>query len=188
MANLFLALILISIVILIAGASAEVRLTYAGALGIRIDFLFFSLVFNNKKGKGRRKKRDFFERLRVGIKRTRASVSALEFALKNSSITVHSINIPLKEREPSELVTVRGNLSSLVLVIFTYLSLKAERISLEDEDLFSNSDYRRLIEPTLDLTLKTTVYIILSALIIYFLKINSKAERSVKSNVGNENE
>ena len=133
-------MILISIVILIAGASAEVRLTYTDAFRVSFDFLFFSLVLYNEKKKKRKKKQDIFERLRVGIKRTRASVSALEFALKNSSITVHSINIPLKEREPSELVTARGNISSLVLVIFTYLSLKAERISLEDEDLFSNSD------------------------------------------------
>ena len=188
MANLFLALILISIFILIAGASAEVRITYADALEITLDFLLFSLVFYNGKRKKRKKSKDIFERVKIDIKRTRASISALEFILRNSNVTVHSVNIPLKEREPSEIVTLRGNISSLVLVIFTYLSLKSEKISLEDDNFFSDSDYRGLLEPTLDLTLKTTVYIILSAVIIYFLKINSKAERSVKNNVGNENE
>ena len=187
MANLFLALILISILILIIAASVEVRITYADSLRVSFDFLFFSLVFYDDKKKRRKKNRDIFERLKIGVKRTRASISALEFILKNSSVTVHSVNIPLREREPSELVTARGNISSLILVIFAYLSLKAERISLEDDNFFSNSDYQSLL-PTLDLTMKTTVYIILSAVIIYFLKINSKTERSVKNNVGNENE
>ncbi len=188
MANLFLALILISIVILLAGASADLRITYTDSLNIRIDFLFFSLLFYNGKRKKQGRKRDLFERLKISIKKTRASLSALEFILKNSRVTVHSLNIPVKDGEPSELVTRRANISSLILVIFTYLSLKAEKMTVEEDNVFSISDLPKAEEPTLDFALKTTVYIILSALIIYLLKINSKAERSKKKNVRNENE
>ena len=187
MANLFVALILISIAILIAAASADVRFTYTDSPVISVDFLFFTLEFHGSRDKGARKERKsgIFQRIRDGIRKTRARGAALDFLLRNSKLTVHSVNIPIKESEPSELVTKSGNLSALILVIFTYLSLKVEKMTLEDNTFLLVSDDTTKIEPTIDFTLKTTVYIILTALIIYLLKIN---ERSQKKNVGNENE
>ena len=187
MANLFLTLILISIAILIAAASADVRFTYTDSPEINIDFLFFTLAFYGSREKNVRKERKsgIFQRIKDGIRKTRARGAALNFLLRNSSVTVHSINIPIKENEPSELVTKSGNLSALILVIFTYLSLKLEKMTLEDDNFLLISDFPQKEEPTLDFTLRTTVCVILSALIIYLFKIN---ERSQKKNVGNENE
>ena len=189
MANLFVALILISIAILIAAASADLRFTYTDSPAISVDFLFFTLEFHGSRDKTARKgkKSGIFQRIRDGIRKTRARGAALDL-LRNSRLAVHSINLPIKESEPSELVTKSGNLSALILVIFTYLSLKVEKMTLEDDNFLLVSDGTPKEEPTIDFTLKTTVYIILTALIIYLLKINSKAERSQKKNVRNENE
>lgn len=189
MANLFLALILISIAILIAGASADVRFVYTDSPRVSIDFLFFTLLFYTDRERTRthgvKRKAGFFERIKSGIRKTKARGAALDFLLRNSRVTVHSINIPIKEKEPSELVIKSANLSSLILIIFTYLSLKAEKMALEDDDFLLTSYSMPKDEPTLDFTLRTTVYIILSALVIYLLKIR---ERSVKKNVRNQNE
>jgi len=187
MANLFVALILISIAILIAAASAEVRFTYTDSPAIRVDFLFFTLEFHGSRDKTTRKERKsgIFQRIKNGIRKTRARGAALDFLLKNSRLTVHSVNIPIKESEPSELVTRSGNLSALILVILTYISLRLEKMTLEDDIFLLISDGTPKEVPTLDFTLKTTVFIILTALIIYHLKIN---ERPEKRNVGNENE
>ena len=188
MANLFLALILISIIILVAGTSADVRFTYTDTLKITVDFLFFSLILYTDRRRNKGTKNDIFKRIKESVKKTKARRSALDFLLKNSNLTVHSINISLLEKEPAALVNTRANISSLILIIFTYLSLKVQKFSLEKDDFFLISDNIQIKEPTLDFTLKTTVYILLSAIVIYLTKIKSKAERSVKNNVRNKNE
>ena len=171
MANLFLALILITVIILIVGATADVRFTYTDSLAVTIDFLFFTLILrSNKKGTNGNGKSTFIEKAKKNLRKTKAKKAALASLLKNSALTVHDINIPIKNKEPSQIATDSANISSLILIIFTYLSMKAHKISIQDESFLLLSDSRDKNIPTLDFTVRTTVYSILCSSLIYFVK------------------
>ena len=173
MANLLVALILITVIILFIGATADVRFTYTDSLTVNIDFLFFTLILSNRKDKTRRsgeEKSPFFQKIKESLQKTKAKRDALAFLLKNSAITVHDINIPLKNKEPSKTSTDSANISALILLIFTYLSLKVQSLTLQDESFFLLSESKDEKIPTLDFTVRTTVYGILYSSLIYFMK------------------
>lgn len=188
MLNLFLVFLLFSITILIVASTVYLKFTYTDTLSVKIDFLLFTLLLYQKDGEPKKSKAKSYSGFKQGIKKSTARRRTLYYLLKNSSLTVHSINIPQKNADPSTAVMLGANVSSVILILFTYLSLKTQSISLEDNYFLTPYD-ERFKEPILDFTLKTSLLVFIFASILYNLELYKlkRNERLENNSVRNKN-
>ncbi len=190
MANLILPVILLSIFVLIAFISVDVRFTYHGELIIRIDLLLITVILypaRNKKAK-RKKNIGFLERLNNGFIKANATKAALDFLLKKSTLTVNSINIPLETDDPARFAIYSQHGTTLILMLMSYLSLKSEAFSSEDDVFFTSSVNSVSSLPAFDVTLKTSLYVLFSTFTVYKLKSKKRKRRQDNRFVRNKNE
>ena len=191
MANLFIILLLISAFLLIIAETVKVKITYQDELIINIDYLLFTLtlypnrsIVNGRKGRTK----SFVERLKIGFRRSRAARRALEFLFSHSRIILHEINIPLEDRSPSRFVLTSQNILALISMLMAYLSLKSETLVSDDNVLISTE--KELIKklPTVDLTLKTRLWVTAFSIIIFGYESARKRGGRRSRNVRNKNE
>ncbi|MBE6644719.1 MAG: hypothetical protein E7612_04980 [Ruminococcaceae bacterium] len=184
MTNLLLLFLLFSASILILASTVYVRFTYTDKININIDFLLFTLSLYQGNENNKSKSKNTGYGFRPKITKSLAVKRSLAYLLKNSEIRVHSIKIPQHEIEPSRLVALEGNLSTVILIFFTYLTLKTQKITLEDTYFITTSNLP-FKEPILDFTLKTSLLVFIFSTIVYNIE-RRKKERS-KKRVRNKN-
>ena len=171
MANLLLTFIILSIFLLIIAETVYVRFTYNDEAVISIDFLLFILIlYPSRKKKAKRKKSigviSKFEQL---ITTSMAIKRSLNYLLKHSTLTVHRIEIPLSVDDPAKIAVQSQNLSSLVTVLLTYLSIKTAAITTRD-DIFISGNNTLTKKTTLDFTLKSSLHTVIFSYLIYLRK------------------
>ena len=191
MANLLIASALISALLLILAESVSVRFTYKNELKIDIDYLLFNLILyptRNRSPAKRKLKKGFVERLKSSFRRAFATRRALEFLFKHSRLTVHEINIPLSDTEPSRFILNSQNILSVISMLMAYLSLKSETLTTEDNILISTEQDRLKNLPTLELTVKTTLLTTLLSFIIFGIENRKKRGKQREKNGRNKNE
>ena len=182
MANLYLLFAIISIILLVGGASVYVRFVYTGELVVYIDFLLFTLTFSpSEKQKNKQKNRRLGKSIKRTVLRAYAIKRAFDFLLNHSDITVHEINFPINSSEPSDFAVTSGGVSAFTLLFLAYLSSKTQKTSIED-NYFTSQATKENIKPTFDLSLRTTLFIVLLSFFIYLLKTKRIKERSKQKN------
>ena len=186
MANLILAIIILSIFLLLIAETVTVRLTHNGETVIKFDFILFQFLLypSRKHTKPKKRRSGLLQSFKKKLANAGAMKKAFDFFLGHSLITVHEINLPINTSDPAKFALLSQNASTLILMLLTYLSLKTETLNSEDYSFVTNE----LNTTTLDVTLKTGLYtIIISALLFYIERKKIKRKQRQRF-VGNKNE
>lgn len=155
------AFILIMIVILVVIETVTVRFIYENELIIRIDFLLFLLILYPSRNKKRRRKRKFFAGIRKRYFVASATKRALEYLFARSSVVVHEVNIASQIDAPAKLALFSWRANYLTSIIVTLLSLKTKNVT------FSDTAFNDDKNPSLDVSLSSTLFNLLSSLVIF---------------------
>lgn len=190
MANLLFLLLLILITVLIIIESVTIRLVYTKELVIEFDFLIFTLIFfpASKKSPKRKKRTGFSKRIKRKFIKAAAFKKAIEYLLRFSELKIEEIDVQLNNNDPAEFVLRANNLSSVIFVIITYLSLKTESIITEDSLFVSRYNEGQDSKTHLDVTLKSRLFHIIPALFIFLTEIKQKKGKQVRKIVRKQNE
>lgn len=169
MANIFLAFLLFSVILLILGAEVFINFTYRGKLVTKVDILFFTVIlYKDEKEKNQKKKK----------RRAKKPHRAIRYLLKNSTLSINSLNIPLNKEAPSDYFLSRANLSFLTLISLQKLSDQTKRLTVTDNVFIGQKD---LVGFEFDLTLKTTALVLLIAYVIYRSKNKNRKDIKCQS-------
>lgn len=191
MLNLLLALILILIIVFIVIQTVTVRITYTREAIINIDFTLFSLILypSRKKEKiNAKREHSYKNKITNNFIKAAAIKKGLEYLFRRAQITVHDINIPTQSNDPAKFAVRSQNISSVILIILTYLSIKTDAIISEDNSFvyLKNSELEE--RPLIDLTVISTFFNTMLAFLITFFEIKKRKRRRVQKIVGNQNE
>lgn len=180
MANLILLAIILTIFCLIAFLAVSIRFIYDEELIIHIDLLFLSVILYPARNKKPKKKNTvgFIERLKIGFRRAEATKSAIDFLLKKSTVSVNSINVPLNTEDPSKLAVYSQHGTTLILMLMSYLSLKAEAFTSENDAFFTSDTNALSNVPAFDITIRTALHVLFSTLIIYNIKKRKRRQEN----------
>lgn len=190
MANLILAIIILAIFLLIIAETVIVRVTYTDEVIINIDFLLSQIILypSRNRRKSRRQHTTLLKKFKKRIIVAGATKRAVDFFLKNSILTVHEINIPIDTTDPAKFVLLSQNASTLILMILTYLSLKSETLTSEDNTFISNNTNTLYDIPALDVTLKTGLYTVIVSALLFYVESKKIRRKQRQRFVRNKNE
>lgn len=190
MANLLFLLLLILITVLIIIESVSIRFVYSKELVIEFDLLIFRLILfpSSKKGQKGKKRTDVSKRIKSNFIKAASFKKAIEYLLRFSKLKIEKIDLKLSNSDPAEFVLRAKNLSTVIYVLITYLSLKTESIITEDTFFVSPYDEGHDTETHLDVTLKSRLFHIIPALFIFFTETKRKKGKQGKKIVRKQNE
>jgi hypothetical protein len=112
-----------------------------------------------------------------------ATKRALDFLLKHSDIRIRTMKIRAQERDPAKLTVYNGYIDTFICALVAYLRVKATSLKNSDPP-FSNPPLPDVENPTIDITLYTSLHVVTFTFLSYF---KLKGKREVKI-VGNKNE
>ena len=187
MVNLLLAFILASIFLLLAAGTVTVRLVYIDEPVIVFDFLLFQIqLFPSRKRKKRSltKRADNENKIKKRYKNARATKKALDFLLKHSDVNIRAMKIRAEERDPAKLTVYNGYIDSIICALITYLRIKSLGFK-NNNPPFSNPPLPDSENPSIDITLHTSLHVVAFTFITYKKDKKRKWERKI---VGNKNE
>ena len=174
MPNLLLFLLLITVSILIIIASVSVRFVYYNELIIKFNFLLFSIILYPNRRIKKRKRTNNQKKAKRRSLRISSFKKGFDYLLKRSTVRIDRIDLKLVEPDPARFVLQEKNISTLIYIFLTYLSIKANSILTEDTHFIS---YRQDCSNThIDITLTSTLFHVATALFM-FLKPNSEKKR-----------
>lgn len=176
MFGFLLAFVLITIVLMVVIETVTVRFIYKSELVIRIDFLLFELILYPSRKK-RRKKRNIIAGIRMRFARAAATKKALDHLLSHSRITVKELNITNKTDNPAELALSSQRTYSMLGAIITYLSLKTQAITTDQSTFITNGTTEDTPPVTIDISLASTLFDVLSSLAVFILSANRYKRR-----------
>ncbi len=188
MVNLLLLLLLIAISILIILMSVSVRFIYFNEPIIRFDFLLFSILFfpsSNKQIK-KESKRNISKATKNKFARAASIKKALDYLLKRSIVKIEKIDLMLADTDPASFVLQEKNISALIFILITYLSLKTGNLITEDTHFISYGENDA--KTHIDITLSSTLFHILIAIFIFSKENAKKKRKRVKKIVRKQNE
>lgn len=189
MANLMF-LLLLSIIILIIAESVSIRFIYVNELIIDFNFSLFKLtLYPSRNKRQRRKKRaGLKETIKNNFIRAASAKKSLEYLLKHSNVNIHELDFHTDYIDPANFILRVQNISTVILILITYLSLKTESIISEDTFFASSSEDNSDVKMHLDVTLKSTLFNIISAYFIFVLENKRRKGKQVRKIVRNQNE
>lgn len=189
MAFYILLAILAAIIILILLAKITVRLRLCEDAVIDFDFLFFGLSLfpmRKKSGEGGRRGR-ISKRFSSTVRKAAATRRALEYLFTHSKVTVHDIKIHIEEDEPSKFVLKSNGILFLISLFLTYLYIKTETLTGEEQILITNDSEPINGAALIDVSFKTSVIHALTTLAIFKINEIKRKKKRKKHFVGNEN-
>lgn len=183
MANLLLAFNIAAIFLLLIAGTVTVHFIYYEEPIIIFDFLLFEMYLfpSRKRAKHSRKVK---KKLKNRYKNALAIKRALDFLLKHSDVTIHSMKIRAEESDPAKLTVYNGYIDSLICAIITYLRIKSQNLKNSNPP-FSNPPLPEGENPAVDITLYTSLHVVAFTFITYHKDKRRKRERKI---VGNKNE
>ena len=188
MANLLLLLLLLTITVLIILMSVSVRFIYFDEPIIIFDFLLFSFLLFPSSNK--RIKKEDQTNIQKTAKNKLAKASSLkkslDYLLKRSAVKIKRIDLKLANTEPANFVLQEKNISTLIFILITYLSLKTGNLITEDTHFISYGENDA--KTHIDITLTSTLFHILIAIFIFSKENAKKKRKRAKRIVRKQNE
>ncbi len=158
-------LLLVTLLVVTLIQNVSVRLTYIDEVIIDVDLLFFRLIVYPARRRKRRKIRDFGKNLMKNIKRAAALKRALDYFLSKSRLTLHRLSPKIEAETPARYALQQQNVSSIINVTLTYLSIKLGTLTLDDGIFLSDTEGDELVR--FDATLDTSFSVILISFFKY---------------------
>ena len=169
------AFVLIAIVILVVIDTVTIRLIYENELIIQIDFLLFLLTLYPSRNKKRRKIKRFLD-IKKSYYIANATRKALEYLFARSTVVVRDVNLAKYTNDPAKLALATQHSLNLASFAVTLLSTKTKNVILSDSSFYDDK------RTAFNLSLSTTLFYLLSSLVIYlFTAYGHKRKRGRKN-------
>ena len=188
MANLLFFLLIITISILIILMSVSVRFVYIDKPILRFDFLFFNLtLFPSYRKKNKRKKKiNAIKSTKRRFTQAFSLKKSLDYLLKRSDVKIEKIDLILTNTDPAGFILREKNISTVIFILLAYLSLKSGNFITEGTCFTAYEDSKA--KASIDITLTSTLFHILVAILIFSHKNAKKKRKRVKKIVREQNE